>query len=88
MLNVPAFEKFTTAALTCGDPVNESLIDHLEGVTRRFNHPVFKEPEVALLFQSNDLASLTEHLKLETIEKNLLDAIKSVNILLSIFCDS
>ena len=80
MLNVPAFDKFTSATLTCGDPVNKSLIDHLEGVARRFKHPVYKEPEVALLFQNNDLVSLTENLKLETIEKNLLDAIKSVNI--------
>ena len=79
MLNVPAFEKFKSATLTCGDPVNESqLIDHLEGVVHRFNHPVYEEPEVVLLFQNADLASLTERLKLATIEGNLLDAIESV----------
>lgn len=73
-ITVPASEKFKTASLTCGDPVNETAFDHLEGIADRFSHPPYAEPEVALLFRKNEF----ENVQMDVIEVNLLDAIKTV----------
>ena len=34
--------------------VNETTIDHLEGILERLNHPPYPEPDVALLFRKNE----------------------------------
>ncbi|XP_066911659.1 uncharacterized protein [Clytia hemisphaerica] len=75
MINIPAYEKFKAATLTCGEPPNETAIDHLDGIARRFQHPVYAEPEVALLFQKNEFDTV----QMDVIEVNLLDALKGEN---------
>jgi len=69
----PSAVKFESAQLRCGDPVNETSIDHLDGIAARFNHPSYPEPEVALLFRKNEF----DNVQLEVIEVNLIEAVKS-----------
>jgi len=69
----PALKKSSSTALTCGEPVNETTIDHLEGILDRLKHPPFPEPDVALLFRKNEFDSV----QTDVIEVNLLDAIQS-----------
>jgi len=69
----PASKKFKAASLTCGEPVNETTIDHLEGILDRLKHPPFPEPDVALLFRKNEF----DNVQADVIEVNLLDAIQS-----------
>lgn len=71
--NVIAMKRFQAAALTCGEPVIETPIDHLEGIAERFSHPVSSEPEVALLFRKNEF----DNVQTDVIEVNLIDALKS-----------
>ena len=73
----PALKKFQSAALTCGDPVNETTIDHLEGILDRLKHPPYPEPDVALLFRKNEF----DNVQADVIEVNLLDAMQSVSII-------
>lgn len=68
-------KRFQAAALTCGEPVIETPIDHLEGIAERFSHPVSSEPEVALLFRKNEF----DNVQTDVIEVNLIDALKSVS---------
>ena len=77
----PALKKFQSAALTCGEPVNETTIDHLEGILDRLKHPPYPEPDVALLFRKNEF----DNVQADVIEVNLLDAIQSVSSILFVF---
>jgi len=56
--------------------VNETAVDHLEGISKRYQHPAYAEPEVALLFQKNEFDTVP----MDVIEVNLIDAFKSVSI--------
>ena len=67
--------------MTCGEPVNETAIDHLEGIIERFSHPPYPEPDVALLFRKNEF----DNVPVPVIEVNLLDAMKSVSKYLCTF---
>eukprot|EP00794_Sanderia_malayensis_P015411 gene15411-16985_t len=59
------------ASLTCGTAVLQSPYDHLEGIAKRGQHPLFPEPEVALIFKKNEF----DDPDLLSIEANLKEAV-------------
>ena len=40
--------------LSCGDPVESTDYDFLEGIARRHEHPSYPEPEVAMIFKRSE----------------------------------
>ena len=72
-----ALEKFKSNILTCGSPVNETGFDHLNGISKRKEHPPFPEPEVAFIFKKNEF----DDPDLDVIEANLVEAVKQVSFL-------
>ena len=40
--------------LSCGDPVESTDYDFLEGMARRHEHPSYPEPEVAMIFKRSE----------------------------------
>ena len=40
--------------LSCGDPVESTDYDFLEGIARRNEHPPYPEPEVAMIFKRSE----------------------------------
>ena len=77
-----AAEKFRAAPLTCGEPIPFTAVDHLDGIESRFYYPVYPEPEVALLFRKNEFDTV----QMDVIERNLLEAMKGVILLLPLPC--
>ena len=69
-----SFELFPDPPLHCGDPVNETVYDYLEGIANRKFHPPFPEPEVAMIFKKSEL----EEVDLALIENNLMRTISEV----------
>ncbi len=66
--------------LSCGKPVLESPFDHLEGISGRRKHPLFPEPEVALIFKKNEF----DDPDLLSIESSLRQAVLEVSAISSI----
>ena len=52
----------------------ETQFDHLEGISKRHQHPLFPEPEVALIFKKNEF----DDPDLDAIESNLKEAVTQV----------
>ena len=40
--------------LSCGEPVESTDYDFLEGIARRYEHPSYPEPEVAMIFKRSE----------------------------------
>ena len=51
--------------LTCGDPVESTAYDWLEGIARRREHKHYPEPEVAMIFKKSETDSAVDLFEVE-----------------------
>ncbi|KAI8500461.1 hypothetical protein Bbelb_220270 [Branchiostoma belcheri] len=63
-----------TTILTCGEAVNETQYDHLDGIAQRHKHKSHPEPEVAMIFKKTegdeiDMNALEQNLRM-TLDEN------------------
>ena len=74
----PAFEIFQATKFHCGEPVNETIYDNLNGIANRKAHPLFEEPEVSLIFKKNEI----EEPDFKSIERNLQRSLEEVQFMI------
>jgi hypothetical protein len=51
--------------LTCGEPVEFTVYDFLEGIARRSEHQPYPEPEVAMIFKKSDTDTAVDLFEVE-----------------------
>ncbi|XP_002735626.1 uncharacterized protein LOC100376627 [Saccoglossus kowalevskii] len=68
--NTQSCESFNYS-LQCGDPVENTEYDHLEGIQRRHSHPTFPEPEVAMIFKKTEGDQIDMNLLESTLQQNI-----------------
>lgn len=52
--SVRAMRDAQPVILSCGDPVESTAYDFLEGIARREEHASYPEPEVAMIFKRSE----------------------------------
>ena len=62
--------------VNCGPPVMDTPYDHLDGISKRKQHPYYPEPEVALIFKQNEF----DDPNLDNIESGLKEAFVQVSL--------
>lgn len=63
--------------LTCGEPVESTAYDWLEGIARRHEHKNYPEPEVAMIFKKSETDNAVD---LFEVEMGLRKAYQEVHI--------
>lgn len=60
-----AMARSQPSPLTCGEPVEFTVYDFLEGIARRSEHKPYPEPEVAMIFKKSDTDTAVDLFEVE-----------------------
>ena len=69
--------------LTCGEPVEFTVYDFLQGIARRKEHKPYPEPEVAMIFKKSDSDTAVDLVDVElALRKAYLEVRTEVEVLM------
>ena len=72
--------------LSCGEPVEATVYDFLEGIARRDEHPPYPEPEVAMIFKRSESDTSVDLFEVEMALRRAYQEVSEQGIMYTWVC--